>query len=121
MIEILAGFSENVIAMRASGHITRQDYDTVLIPRVEAAARTHPKLRLYYEIGAEYTGIAPGAMWEDAKVGIEYWSRWERMAVVTDIAWIAHTLHAFGFVMPGALRVFPTAERDAARAWIKAD
>jgi SpoIIAA-like len=120
MIKLLEGFPDNVIAISGSGRISRQDYDAVLIPRVAVAAGQHQKLRCYYEIGADFAGMDPGAVWEDFKVGIEYWTRWQRVAVVTDVAWIAHMVNAFRFLMPGQIRVFPDSDKDAARAWIEA-
>ena len=50
MIEMLEGFSDNVVAGRAVGRVARPDYKSVLIPRVEAAARVHPMIRCYYEM-----------------------------------------------------------------------
>lgn len=45
---------------------------------------------------------------------------WDRIAIVTDVDWIAHTMQFFGFLMPGDVRVFPVAAREAARDWIVA-
>lgn len=45
-------------------------------------------------------------------------SQWERVAAVTDVSWIAHTLNAFRFLMPGKMKVFPTGEAEKARAWV---
>jgi hypothetical protein len=118
MIEIVETFPDNVVGLIAKGQVTREDYERVLIPRVEAALKRHDKIRLYYELGSEFSGIDAGAAWEDLKVGVEHFTRWERMAVVTDVDWIRHMLNAFGFVMPGQLRVFPTAKGAEARAWI---
>ena len=120
MLKILDGFPDNVVAASSIGRITRQDYETILIPRVEATARRHAKLRCYYEIGADFAGMEPGAAWEDFRVGVEYWTRWERVAVVTDVAWIAHLVHALRFLMPGEICVFPLSDGEAARAWIAA-
>jgi len=120
MIRLLEGFPDSVVAAAATGQITRADYDRVLIPRVEAVARDHAKIRCYYEIGPGFSGMEPGAIWEDVKVGVEYWMRWERVAVVTDVAWIAQAVHAFRFLMPGRIRVFPSSEKPAARAWVEA-
>jgi hypothetical protein len=120
VIKILEGFRDNVVAASAVGRVTRQDYDAVLIPRVEAAAKRYPKIRCYYEIGADFASMEPGAVWEDFRVGVEYWTRWERVAAVTDVAWIAHVVNALRFLMPGQIRVFPTSEKEAARAWIEA-
>lgn len=118
MIEIIKGFPENVVGIVAKGRVTRKDYIDVLIPAVENALKRNAKLRLYYELGAEFTGIDPGAEWEDLKIGIEHLTRWERMAVVTDVAWIRHVVGAFRFVMPGELRVFPVAQASEAHHWI---
>jgi hypothetical protein len=120
LIKILDGFRDNVIAASAVGRVTRQDYDAVLIPLVEQTAKRHPKIRCYYEIGTDFAGMAPGAVWEDFRVGVEYWTRWEHVAAVTDVAWIAHAVNAFRFLMPGQIRGFPTSEKEAARAWIEA-
>jgi SpoIIAA-like len=120
MIEIVEGFPEGVVGFAAKGRVTRQDYEHVLIPKVEGALRRHEKLRCYYELGSEFTGFEAGAMWEDFKIGVEHWSRWERVAVVTDIDWIRHTMSAFGFLMPGQVRVFATGQAAEARAWIAA-
>ena len=120
MIKILEGFPDNVIAASAVGRVTRQNYEEVLIPRVEAIAKKHPKIRCYYEIGADFSGMEPGAVWEDFRVGVEYWTRWERVAVVTDVTWIAHVVNALRFLLPGQIRVFPIGEKETAHAWVGA-
>ena len=118
MINIIEGFPDNVVAASATGHVTRRDYDAVLIPHVEIASKRHPKIRCYYEIGASFVGMETGAVWEDFRIGVEYWTRWERVAVVTDVTWIAHLVNAFRFLMPGQVRVYPLGEQNVARAWI---
>lgn len=120
MIEALSNFPDNVLAFACKGHVTRDDYETVLVPKVEDALERHRKVRLYYQIGSDFTGIDPGAVWEDFKVGVEHLSRWERIAVVTDIDWIRHTMSVFSFLIPGELRIFPASEASKARDWIVA-
>ncbi len=118
MIETLKGFPGSVVAVGCSGRVTRKDYETVLIPAVAKALKEQQKVRLYYEIRPDFAGIEPGAIWEDFKVGVEHWLRWERIAVVTDVDWIRHTVRAFGFIMPAELRVYPLASAAEARNWI---
>ncbi len=118
MIELLRGFPDNVVAMSAHGEVTKQDYETVLIPAVEKTLQSHDKVRLLYEIGADFTSYDAGAAWEDFKVGMEHISRWERVAVITDIGWIKHSMQLFGFFMPSVMRVYPNAEAAKARLWI---
>lgn len=118
MIEVLEGFPESVVAFAAKGKVTREDYERVLIPAVEAAFRRSRRIRLYYEIGSQSIAFEPGAMWEDTKLGVKHWSRWERMAVVTDAEWIRVVLNVFRFLVPGEVRIFAMSEAAQARAWI---
>ena len=99
MIEHLAGFPGNIIAVLCSRRVTRADYDFVLIPAVVEALREHDKVRLYYETGADFAGLDLGAAWEDLKVGMENITRWERVAVVTDVEWIKHAVRIFSFLI----------------------
>ena len=120
MIQILEGFPETVVAVSAVGRVTRQDYETILVPHVEAAAKRHRKISFYYEIGPDFAGMEPAAMWEDFRVGVGYWTRWGRIAVITEVPWIAQLVNAFRFLMPGQIRVFPSSEKAAARTWVEA-
>ena len=120
MIEIIENLPGNVVGLKATGEVTRKDYLDVVIPAVDKALKQNAKLRLYYDLGAQFTGIDLGAEWEDLRVGIEHFSRWERVAVVTDVAWIRHMVGALRFLMPGEIRVFTAAQGSEARNWIVA-
>jgi SpoIIAA-like len=121
MIRLLDGFPENVVACAAEGQVTRKDYEEVLIPRVNTALTRYAKIRVYYELGGAFSDIDAGAAWDDFKIGVEHLSHCERMAVVTDVAWIRLAVSAFRVFMPGQLRVFATNQSSHARAWILSD
>lgn len=118
MIEALSGFPSGVLAFACRDHVTKADYDTVLIPAVEKALRQPGKMRLYYQIGPDFKGIGVGAMWDDFKVGIEHLHRWERIAVVTDLDWIRYTIRAFSFLIPGVAKIFVLNEQTEAQKWV---
>lgn len=120
MITLLPNLPENTIGVSASGRVSGTDYEEVLIPAVEAALKKHKKLRLIYEISDDFTGFAPGAMWDDMKLGMAHLSAWERVAVVTDIRWVANATNMFRFVMPCAVKVFSLKDRASAEEWIAA-
>lgn len=118
MIEQLQGFPENVIAFAGRGRVTKADYDSILAPAVKKAFASHDRLRLYYELGADFAGIDAGAMFQDFKVGMQHLTHWERAAVVTDVEWITHAISLFRFLMPAAIKIFATKDADQARLWI---
>lgn len=121
MIEVLKGFPTQVLALACKEHVTKRDYESVLIPAVNEALKQRGKLRLYYQIDPDFSGIDPGAVWDDFKVGMEHVLRWERIAVVTNVDWIRHTIRAFSFVIPGVVRIFRVDEQAKAREWILDD
>lgn len=118
MLRILSDFPDNVVAAAARGVVTRRDYQDILVPRVDITLKRHPKVRFYYELGSEFSGMEAGAIWEDFKIGVEHLSRWERVAVVSDVDWIRHAVNVFRFLIPGDVRIFATSEAAAAREWI---
>jgi hypothetical protein len=81
---------------------------------MESTLKRHDKVRLYYEIGCRF----PGAAWENLRVGIEPIPQWERVAIVTDVGWIRHTVNALRFLIPGEVRVFTSNEAYEGCAWI---
>ncbi|MEO8215568.1 MAG: STAS/SEC14 domain-containing protein [Acidobacteriota bacterium] len=120
MITLLPNLPENTIGISASGRVSGADYEAVLIPAVETALEKHKKLRLIYELSDDFTGFTAGAMWDDMKLGMAHLTAWERVAVVTDVSWIANAANMFRFVMPCPVKIFPLKDRAEAEAWIAA-
>ena len=115
MIEAMHGSPPNVAFARKES--VRNDYKTVLVPAAKRALEQNDQVRLYYEIGRDVSSIGLGTMWEDFKIGVERLTRWERIAVVTDIARIGHTIRPFSSLMPGDMRVCPAAQVVEAQQW----
>jgi len=118
MIEFIQNMPENVVAVKASGKVTAKDYDDVLIPSIEDKLGKHKKIRMLYELGRDLSGFTPGAMWDDAKVGIRHITAFEKIAVVSDVEWIAAAVKVFAFLIPCPVRVFGTTELSEAKKWI---
>jgi hypothetical protein len=64
MIERLIGFPDNVLAFVCRERVKRQDYETVLIPAVEAALADHDRMRLYHQTDRDFAGIDVGPSWK---------------------------------------------------------
>ena len=124
MVERLADMPPGTIGFRAAGEIERQDYDEVLAPELQRALDSGGGLRTLYVI-EDLDEIEPGALWADAKLGlnlgIRHHEAWVRSAIVTDIEWMARATKLFAWMVPGEARVFPLAELDQAKAWVAGD
>ena len=62
MIEQLKDFPSKVVAVACNDQVTKRDYETVLVPIIERALKRHNKVRLYYQINPDFSGIGPAAM-----------------------------------------------------------
>jgi hypothetical protein len=118
MLERIKGLPEDVLGFEAKGEVTGADYESVLVPAVEEMLARQKRIRFLYHLGNEFTSFHAKAMWDDAKVGLQHYSSWERVAVVTDVGWIRTAMKAFGFVMPGQVRVFGNGDLAEARQWV---
>jgi hypothetical protein len=120
MMKLDSSLPDHVVFVSASGEVDARDYETVLMPALDSALKRHHRIRVLYQLTPEFTGFSSGAMWDDAKLGLAHWQAWERIAVVTDIQWIAHATHMFAFLMPGMVKVFSNVDLAEARRWIAA-
>jgi len=118
MLVVLSDFPGNVLAVSASGEVTAKDYREVLVPAALAKLKANKHLNFYYRLGSDYSSFSAGAIWEDAKIGIAHWNGWGRIAVVTDVKWIADAVRLFTPLFHHPVRIFGNAEEHTARAWI---
>mgnify|MGYP001547109953 FL=1 len=121
MIAQIEGLPAGTLGFRAHGQVTAADYENIIVPDVEAAFALNRKLRLLYVTAEDFTGFDPGAMWDDAKLGMRHFSSWERIALVTDVGWLRTAATAFGFAVPAQFRLFHGAELVEATQWVTAN
>ncbi|MFQ5634151.1 MAG: STAS/SEC14 domain-containing protein [Gammaproteobacteria bacterium] len=120
MIVELGGFPDNIVAVQALGQVTGDDYARTLVPAVERKFAAFDEVRLLYQIGPEFRRFTTTALWEDAKIGLHHLDGFERIAVVTDVAWIVKLVETISRPMAGNVRCFAIGEFDTATAWISA-
>lgn len=118
MIERIEDLPENIVGFAAKGTITADDYESIIMPAVEAQLERQAKIRFLFVLGDEFEGFEAAAIWDDAKLGLKHLTDWERIAVVTDVDWIRAALLVLCFTMADHIHVFANAELDAAKAWI---
>jgi stage II sporulation SpoAA-like protein len=122
VIEVIADMPAGTIGFHASGKLSHGDYVDVLIPPLRAAVERGEKVRMLYQLGPDFHGIEPDAVWDGVKadigLGIGHLSTWERTALVSDEAWLSHLTDAIAWLVPGEMKTFPLAALDAAKQWL---
>lgn len=117
--EEIEGLPSDVVAMRAVGLITAQDYKDKLVPLIEDRLKQHDKIKCLIVLGDDYATYSGDAAWEDMKLGIKHWNAFSRIALVSDIGWMVKGLRILAPIIPGAVKTFPLDQLEEAKSWIK--
>jgi hypothetical protein len=72
----------------------------------------------------DYEGFDMDALKEDLKgappLAFEHRDAWKRIAVATDVEWMAKAIEFFRWLIPGEQKVFDLGSIDSAKGWIAA-
>ncbi len=119
MIEVLDDMPVGVTGIRVSGRLNGGDlrnFKPVMDDLVKG-----DEIRIVEVIASDYEGFGPGGLVEDLKLGLgsvfKHHSAFKRIAVVSDKEWVAHTLHALAWMVPGEIAVFGLDELERAKEW----
>jgi hypothetical protein len=119
MIKVLPDMPPGVTGIRVSGRVSGDDIREFK-PAMDEALKAD-ELRIVEVIAPDYQGFGPGGLVEDLKAGFgalfQHHSAFKRIAVVSDKDWVAHTLHAVAWMIPGELEIFGLDELDRAKQW----
>lgn len=119
MIEVLPDMPRGVTGIRISGRL-RGDELREVRPAIEETLNAG-EVRIVEVIDSDYEGFGPGGLVEDIKLGLgtvlPHHSAFRRIAVVSDKEWVARTLHALAWMVPGELAVFGLDELERATRW----
>jgi hypothetical protein len=119
MIEVLKDMPDGVFGIRVSGRVAGDDIRKFK-PEMDALVKSD-ELRIVEVIAPDYQGFGPGGLVEDLKMGLgalfQHHSAFKRIAVVSDKEWVAHTLHALAWMIPGEIEIFGLDELERAKEW----
>jgi hypothetical protein len=119
MLEIMPESKGKLLWVRASGKLTDADYQEVLIPRLEALIKEHGRIRLLFLLEEDFQGWEPGALWDDARLGLHHLHDFEKIAVVGAPRWVDLTVKLFARFMDAEVKAVIREQLTEAWAWIQ--
>jgi hypothetical protein len=120
MIERIEDLPAGVVGLRASGKLTKDDYESVLEPALKEAVGSGEARVLF--VLPDFDRLEPEAWFEDVKTGLgvelKNRSAWKRFAVVSEVDWINTSMRLFAWAMPGEVAVYEMDQLDQAKEWV---
>lgn len=117
MITLIPDVPENVAAFKASGEITKEDFENLVIPHVKAKVNTFDELNYLFYIDTDLDQFTVGAWMKDILVGLKNLTKWNRAAIVTDKKFVQNFTDIFSVLMPGEFKSFPQDDVENALYW----
>ena len=117
MITQIPGLPSNMVGFRSSGVVTKEDFEIVKMQVSELVKKTG-KLNYLLFLDNSPKDFTMGAWLQDALLGINNITKWNRAAIVSDSDTVIKFTDAFSVVMPGEYRGFHKEEYDMAVDWV---
>ena len=120
MLQYINDLPPHVVGIRATGEVTKDDMEKVLIPRIDELIARQGEIDYLLVLQTDVSNFTLSAWWEDIKLGLKNFTKWNKIAVVTDQKGVEWFSDVFRFFVPGKSKGFALNELDEAVAWISA-
>jgi hypothetical protein len=118
MLRFIKDLPEHVIGIHAVGEVNKDDYEKVLVPRLDELVARQGEINYLLILETEIKNFTAGAWWDDLKLGLKHFTKWNKIAVVTDQKGVEWFSDLFRFFIPGKSKGFPLAKLNEAIDWI---
>ena len=116
MIQQITDLPENMVGFRASGEVTKDDFDIVL-KKVEEIVEKTGKLNYLLYLETSPANFTIGAWVKDGLLGVQNITKWNRAAIVPDSEMVKKFTDVFSDLMPGEFKGFEMDDLQHAIDW----
>ncbi|WP_394758722.1 STAS/SEC14 domain-containing protein [Flavobacterium sp.] len=118
MIHHLQDLPKNIVGFKAVGEITEKDFSDTVMPKVKELIDKTDKLNYLLVLETSLSKFTIGAWMKDALMGIKHLTKWNRVAIVSDIEAIRNFTNFFSYLIPGEFKGFEHKELQQAIDWV---
>ncbi len=118
MIEIIHGLPGYVAAFTATGKVTEDDYINTIDPLVAKIEKEFGRVSYLLVINTSLNNYSIGAWIKDALLGVKYFMKWNRLAIVSEKKNIKDFTDFFGKIIPAKTKGFMMEDIDTAKRWV---
>lgn len=120
MLQFINDLEPHVVGIHAMGEVTKYDVEKILLPHIDELVERQGEINYLLVLETDVQNWTAGAWWDDIKMGLKNFTKWNKIAVVSDQKGVQWFTDAFRFFVPGKSKGFSLNELDEAIAWITA-
>ena len=121
MLQKILDIPNYVAGFRATGEVSKDDYETILIPEIERVDKQHGHIHFLMVLETPVKNFSIGAWMQDAWQGLKHYRGWKKAAIVSDQKGIEKFTDVFSTIIPGKAKGFPLAELEEAKRWVSSE
>ena len=118
MVELLKDFPPNVAAYRAWGAVSKEEYEAVVMSRVNEVATQFGKIDFLVRLETDMDNYSIAAFLDYLKISFKHFSKWNKMAIVTDEKWLRKSYEVLSILVPGEIKSYKLEEYGEAKNWV---
>ena len=118
MVELLTDFPPHVAAYRAWGAISKEEYEDVVMQRVDEVAAEYGRINFLVLLETDLENYSVGAFINYLRISFRHFNKWNHMAIVSDQQWVRKAYDILSPLVHGEVRGYKIAEFDAAKQWV---
>jgi hypothetical protein len=119
MLELMTEGDDDVIAVRARGVLTEDDYQDVLVPHLARALETAERVRVLFLMDETFRGWNARAAWRNTCLDLRHRRDFDKVAIVGAPTWERWCAKLANSLIAGEIKTFTRAELGTAWAWLR--
>jgi hypothetical protein len=119
MLELMSESEGDVIAVRARGVLTKDDYQDILIPRLESALDAVDRVRVLFLMDETFRAWNAGAAWINTRLDLRHRRHFDRVAIVGAPTWEQWCVKLANLLIAGKVKTFTRDELSTAWTWLR--
>ena len=118
MLQLINDLPPHVVGVHAFADVSETEYLAALSPLFETAVRKNRKINFVLILETEIENFRSSAWCGNTKLGLKYFFRWNRVAIVTDQQCVSGYNDLFRWLIPGKFRNFRLDDLHTAIRWV---
>jgi len=118
MLQLINDLPPHVVGIHAFSDVTETEYESELVPLLGDLLKRSRKISFILVLETDIKDFASGAWCGSVKIGLKYFFKWNKVAVVTDQKGVYGYSDLFRYILPGKFKKFPLDQLDKAIRWV---
>jgi len=118
MVELLNDFPPYVAAYKATGHVHKDEYEQVVMARINEVAAQYEKINFLVLMDTDVWDYSFGSLVDYVKMTFEHFKQWNRLAIISNEQWLGKIYEVFGGLVYGKVKSFELNQYEEAKQWV---